>query len=244
MIGAHARKFFGDWDDVQSEEPTVIAEVAEGLVDKSRIVEVEHVDPAMLPRRTAYHAAKRLFDVVGSALALVVLAIPMAVVAIAIKIDSPGPALFMQERLGKDGKPFTLVKFRTMCVNAEQGGAQWAQDSDPRVTKLGRALRDTRFDEVPQFWGVIKGDLSIVGPRPERKVFYDEFCKYIHGFDQRMMVRPGITGLAQVEGGYDLLPEYKIEYDMRYIKEQNLLMDLRILAKTVGVVLRGEERRV
>ena len=226
MIGAHARKFFGDWDDVQSEEPTVIAEVAEGLVDKSRIVEVEHVDPAMLPRRTAYHAAKRLFDVVGSALALVVLAIPMAVVAIAIKIDSPGPALFMQERLGKEG------------------GAQWAQDSDPRVTKLGRALRDTRFDEVPQFWGVIKGDLSIVGPRPERKVFYDEFCKYIHGFDQRMMVRPGITGLAQVEGGYDLLPEYKIEYDMRYIKEQNLLMDLRILAKTVGVVLRGEERRV
>ena len=244
MVGANARRFFADWDDVQTDEAVVIAKVAEGLVDKSRIVEVEHLDPATLPKRTVYHAFKRGFDIVGSAVALVVLAIPMAMVAIAIKLDSPGPVLFRQERLGKDGKPFTLVKFRTMCVNAEQGGAQWALDGDPRVTKLGRFLRDTRFDEVPQFWGVIKGDLSIVGPRPERKVFYNEFCKYIHGFDQRMMVRPGITGLAQVEGGYDLLPEYKIVYDMQYIRDQNLLMDLWILAKTVGVVLRGEERRI
>ncbi len=235
---AHAEGLLGGWNDVQSDEPMVIAKVAEGLVDKSRVVEVERVDPATLPRRTVYRAFKRGFDVVGSAVALAVLAVPMAAVAVAVKIDSPGPVFFKQERLGKDGKPFTLVKFRTMCVNAEEEGAQWALDGDPRVTKLGRALRNTRFDEVPQFWGVIKGDLSIVGPRPERKVFYDEFCKYIHGFEQRMMVRPGITGLAQVEGGYDLLPEYKIQYDMKYIKEQNLFMDLRILAKTVGVVLK------
>ena len=235
---AHAEGLLGGWNDVQSDEPMVIAKVAEGLVDKSRVVEVERVDPATLPRRTVYRAFKRGVDVVGSAVALAVLAVPMAAVAVAVKIDSPGPVFFKQERLGKDGKPFTLVKFRTMCVNAEEEGAQWALDGDPRVTKLGRALRNTRFDEVPQFWGVIKGDLSIVGPRPERKVFYDEFCKYIHGFEQRMMVRPGITGLAQVEGGYDLLPEYKIQYDMKYIKEQNLFMDLRILAKTVGVVLK------
>jgi lipopolysaccharide/colanic/teichoic acid biosynthesis glycosyltransferase len=239
---AHAEGLLGGWNDVQSDEPVVIAKVAEGLVDKSRVVEVEWVDPATLPRRTVYRAFKRGFDVVGSAVALVVLAVPMAAVAVAVKIDSPGPVFFKQERLGKDGKPFTLVKFRTMCVNAEEEGAQWALDGDPRVTKLGRVLRNTRFDEVPQFWGVIKGDLSIVGPRPERKVFYDEFCKYIHGFEQRMMVRPGITGLAQVEGGYDLLPEYKIQYDMKYIKEQNLFMDLRILAKTVGVVLKAGER--
>ena len=224
---------------LQSDEALVIAQVAEELVDKSRVVEVERVDPTSLPRRPLYHVSKRVLDVVGSTVALVVLAIPMALVATAVKLDSPGPVFYFQERLGKDGKPFMLVKFRTMIVDAERDGAQWAVDGDPRVTKLGRFLRDTRFDEVPQFWGVIKGDLSIVGPRPERKVFYDEFCKYIHGFDQRMMVRPGITGLAQVEGGYDLLPEHKIQYDMQYIKNQNMLMDLRILAKTVKVVLRG-----
>lgn len=241
-MSGQARRLFAERGDVRPDEDIEIAKVAEGLVDRSRIVEVEHVDMASLPKRRAYHAFKRGFDVVGSAAALLVLAVPIAIVAAAVKVDSPGPVFFKQERLGKDGKPFTLVKFRTMCVNAEEEGAQWALDGDPRVTRLGRVLRDTRFDEVPQFWGVIKGDLSIVGPRPERKVFYDEFCKYIHGFEQRMMVRPGITGLAQVEGGYDLLPEYKIVYDMKYIKEQNLLMDLRILAKTVCVVLRGEER--
>lgn len=228
-------------EQLQPDEAFMIAAISEGLVDKTRIVEVERLDPSSLPKRTAYHAVKRTFDVVGSVFALTLLAIPMAIVAAAIKLDSPGPVFFFQERLGKDGKPFTLVKFRTMRVDAEAEGAQWAVDGDPRVTKLGRILRMTRFDEVPQFLGVIKGDLSIVGPRPERKVFYDEFCKYIHGFEQRMIVRPGITGLAQVEGGYSLLPEYKIKYDMKYIKEQSLLMDLRILWKTVGVVVRGCE---
>ena len=219
-----------------------IAEASSGLVDHSRIVEVEQLEPDQVRKRLGYLAIKRIFDVLASAVALVILAIPMLFVAAKIKADSPGPVFYVQERLGKDGKPFKLVKFRTMRVDAEAGSAQWATNDDPRVTPFGRKLRQSRFDETPQFWGVIKGDLSLVGPRPERAVFYREFNKYIHGFDQRLLVRPGITGLAQVNGGYDLLPEKKIVYDLDYIKRASVLLDLKIMFQTVGVVLGGSSR--
>ena len=210
-----------------------------GLVDTDRIVKVETIDPVALPDRRGYLLVKRVADVMLSLVALAVLAIPMALLALAVKLDSPGPVFYRQERLGKNGKPFQLVKFRSMCTDAEKAGAQWAKEHDTRVTRMGHIMRACRLDELPQFWGVVKGDLSLVGPRPERAVFYDAFEKYIPGFKQRLMVTPGITGLAQVNGGYDLKPAEKIQYDVEYIKRQSLGMDTAILMKTVMTVLLG-----
>ena len=190
--------------------------------------------------RSAYCAVKRMFDIIMSLIAIIVLAVPMIIIAIAIKITSDGTVLYKQERLGLDGKPFMIVKFRTMDMDAEASGARWsAGDDDPRIFPLGRFLRKTRLDELPQLWNILKGELSIVGPRPERECFYKEFETYIHGFSNRLKVKPGLTGLAQVNGGYDLKPEEKIVFDMEYIRERSVLMDLGIILKTVGVVVFG-----
>ena len=121
--------------------------------------------------------------------------------------------------------------------------AQWAQDEDPRVTPFGKVMRKTRLDEIPQFWNVFKGDMSLIGPRPERPAFCDEFEKRIHGWHYRTMVRPGISGLAQVTGGYDLLPSEKVLFDLQYIKTRNIKMDLVIMLKTLGVVSTGDGAR-
>ena len=210
-----------------------------GLVDTDRVIEVERIDPTALPDRRGYFFVKRVADVTLSLAALAVLAVPMAVIALAVKLDSPGPVFYRQERLGKNGKAFQLVKFRSMWTDAEKNGAQWAKAHDSRVTRMGRIMRVCRLDELPQFWGVVKGDLSLVGPRPERAVFYDAFERYIPGFKQRLMVTPGITGLAQVNGGYDLKPAEKIQYDIEYIKKQSFSMDMLILLKTITIVLLG-----
>ena len=210
-----------------------------GLVDTDRIVKVETIDPAALPDRRGYLLVKRIADVALSLTALTVLALPMALIAIAVKLDSPGPVFYRQERLGKNGRPFQLVKFRSMRTDAEKAGAQWAKEHDSRVTRMGRIMRACRLDELPQFWSVVKGDLSLVGPRPEHAVFYEAFEKYIPGFKQRLLVTLGITGLAQVNGGYDLKPAEKIQYDVEYIKHQLLGMDLSILVKMVMIVLLG-----
>lgn len=183
-----------------------------------------------------YDAFKRFFDIIASFVALIITLIPMCVIAAVIKSDSPGPALFNQERLGKDSRPFVMYKFRTMHLDAERNGAIWAERDDPRCTKFGRFLRKTRLDELPQFWNILKGDMSFVGPRPERACFYEEFEKYIHGFSRRMAVKPGLTGHAQVNGGYDLSPEEKIVYDIEYIKKRSVLMDVRCIVKTFQVV--------
>lgn len=183
-----------------------------------------------------YLFLKRTFDVAVSAVLIVLLALPMLFIAILIRLDSPGPALFRQERLGKDGQPFTIMKFRSMRLDAEENGPQWADKDDPRCTHLGRVLRKSRLDELPQLWNILKGDMSFVGPRPERKCFYDEFETYIHGFHNRLIVKPGLTGWAQVNGGYDLKPEEKIVYDMEYIQSCSIGMDLKCLLKTVRLV--------
>lgn len=220
-----------------------VRETVSKLVDTSIVIELERIDPDCLPKKTGYCILKRVFDVASSSVALVLCAIPMGIIAILVKADSPGPVFYRQERLGLNGKPITITKFRSMREDAEVMGAQWAEGEDPRVTKIGAKLRQSRLDELPQFWAVIKGDLSLVGPRPERKVFYDEFEKYIHGFSQRMLVTPGISGLAQVNGGYDLLPAEKVVYDLDYIKNRSLLMDLKIIFKTIGVIFSHEGAR-
>ncbi len=202
----------------------------------------------MLPRvelvpKPFYAFAKRAFDIVSCSVALIVLAVPMLLVAAKVKLDSPGPAIYAQRRVGKDGRVFEMYKFRSMYLDAEAKGARWAAGDDPRVTPFGRLMRKTRVDELPQLWNVVRGDMSLVGPRPERPVFAERFEKRIVGFSQRTLVRPGISGLAQVTGGYELLPKDKVLYDLEYIERCSVLMDLRIMAKTVGIVLTGRGAR-
>lgn len=190
-----------------------------------------------------YRFVKRAFDLVSTGCALVVLAIPMGVIALKIKSESPGPAIYAQERVGKGGKPFMVYKFRSMYIDAEARGARWAQGNDPRVTPFGKVMRQTRIDEIPQFWNVLKGDMSLVGPRPERPAFCDEFEKRIVGWHYRTAVKPGLSGLAQVTGGYDLLPKEKVRLDLWYIEHRSLAQDWRIILKTLGVVKTGEGAR-
>ena len=190
-----------------------------------------------------YRFAKRAFDIVSCVCALILLAIPMGVIALKIKLESPGPVIYAQRRVGKNGKIFNVYKFRSMYVDAEKRGAQWAQGDDPRVTPFGKVMRKTRMDEIPQFWNVLKGDMSLIGPRPERPAFCAEFEKRIHGWHYRTMVAPGLSGLAQVTGGYDLLPKEKVVLDLEYIEHRSIAMDLKIILKTLGVVSTGEGAR-
>ncbi|MBQ7922076.1 MAG: sugar transferase [Clostridia bacterium] len=188
--------------------------------------------------KSAYLFFKRAFDIVFSLMALLVLAIPMLLIALLVKCTSHGKVFYCQERLGLGGKKINVIKFRTMCVDAEKNGAQWSTgEKDPRITPVGRFLRNTRLDELPQFWCILKGEMSVVGPRPEREVFYDAFEQYIHGFRERLKVKPGLTGLAQVNGGYFLKPEKKILYDIEYIKTRSMWLDIKIIFQTVLVVL-------
>lgn len=191
----------------------------------------------------AFLVLKRTFDIVVAACAGLVLLIPMLIIALLVRIDSNGPALFRQERLGVNGKPFMMYKFRSMYLDAEASGPKWADKNDCRCTKMGRFLRKSRIDELPQLFNILRGDMSFVGPRPERACFYDEFEKYIPTFRDRLLVRPGLTGLAQVNGGYELKPEEKIVYDMEYIVNRSVKMDLLCLWRTVLVVFSHDGAR-
>jgi lipopolysaccharide/colanic/teichoic acid biosynthesis glycosyltransferase len=162
----------------------------------------------------------------------------MAVVAVAVRLTSRGPVLFRQERLGKDRRPFTMFKFRTMRADAERGtGPVLATENDPRVTWLGRSLRAARLDELPQLWNVLRGDMSFVGPRPERPEFVRAFERDIHGYAERFKIRPGLTGYAQVNGEYHTSAATKLKYDLAYIYNRSLWLDFRILSETVKVIM-------
>jgi len=205
--------------------------------------QIYFIENAVPKNGQAYRVCKRLFDVLFSLVVGILLLVPMLVIALLIRIDSPGKALFLQERLGKGGKPFMICKFRTMRVDAEAGGPQWAKENDKRCTRLGRVLRKCRLDELPQVWNILIGDMSLVGPRPERACFYEEFETYIHGFHNRLAVTPGLTGLAQVNGGYELRPEEKILYDMEYIRTRSLWLDLKCIVKTMKLIFTHEGAR-
>lgn len=198
-----------------------------------RLYHIERPEPRA---GRAYLAGKRVFDFCVALIGLMILAIPMCIIAILIRIDSPGDAFFRQERLGKDGRPFTMYKFRSMRTDAEADGPKWAEAQDDRCTKIGRKLRRSRLDELPQLLNILRGDMSLVGPRPERAYFYEKFETYIDGFSYRLLVTPGLTGLAQVSGGYELKPEEKIVYDIEYIRIRSVRMDLTCIWKTFSLV--------
>lgn len=218
-------------EKIETETKIIMPFVNEG----GKVYQIEKLDK--IKKNYFYLFIKRFFDLFCSFLGIVILLVPMFIIGIIVKSTSKGPAIYSQERLGINGKPFKLLKFRSMFLDAEANGAQWSQgDNDNRITKIGRILRKSRLDELPQLFNIFVGQMSLVGPRPERAVFYNEFEKYIPGFSQRLIVKPGLTGHAQVNGGYDLKPEEKIILDIEYIKKMSLWFDIKILFKTVLIV--------
>lgn len=190
--------------------------------------------------RPATRRLKRLLDVVMAFAGLVLAAPIVLLTVVAIAIDSPGPILYRQVRAGELGRPFTLYKFRSMRIDAEKLGAQFAQENDPRVTRVGRFIRKTRIDELPQLWNVLRGEMSMVGPRPERPVFIEQLEQQVPYFKQRLYVKPGVTGHAQVRCRYGATAEdhlEKLQYDLYYIKSYSVMFDLSIMLDTIKVVL-------
>jgi exopolysaccharide biosynthesis polyprenyl glycosylphosphotransferase len=219
----------------------LVPDLYEIMLSQARLDQVDDVPVFAVGRLTISEEAliiKRLSDIALSLVALVITAPLSILAALAIKLDSPGPVFYLQKRLTLQGKPFNLYKFRTMVVNAEkESGPVLATENDPRITRVGRFLRRTRIDEIPQLFNVLKGDMSIVGPRPERPFFVDELVKETPEYAYRMNVKSGITGLAQIAGKYSTSPENKLKYDLLYTKSYSFSRDLAILLQTVKVIL-------
>ena len=197
--------------------------------------------------RTSFDKFKRMMDIFLSAVGLTVTMPLVALAALLIKLTSKGPVIYKQDRVGKDGEIFRIYKLRTMRVDAEKNtGAVWATENDPRITPIGKILRKTRIDEIPQLLNVSKGEMSIIGPRPERPEMVRDFRTMICDYEKRLMVKPGITGIAQIFHKYDETiadVRKKIKYDILYIKKMCLFTDLSILAQTFVVVLTGRGAR-
>lgn len=194
--------------------------------------------------REASWWAKRAVDLAGASVGLAVLVLAFPVIALAILVDSGAPIFYRQRRIGRGGTPFEVVKFRTMVIDAEQPGEpRWADRDDPRTTRVGRLLRRLRFDELPQFWSVLRGDMSIVGPRPERPEFVAHLQRNIPFYRARLLVPPGLTGWAQVNLPYSdsiHTAREKLEHDLYYVKHRTILFDLAIILRTFRTVLRLE----
>ncbi len=187
-------------------------------------------------------ATKRAFDIVAALALITAFSWLLILTAIAIRLDSPGPALYRQRRVGKDGKQFDIFKFRSMRADAEKNGAQWARADDDRITRVGRFIRRTRIDEIPQAFNILRGEMSFVGPRPERPEFVTTLEKDIPHYHDRHIVKPGITGWAQVRHEYTASVEgarEKLCYDLFYVKHFSLLLDLLIVLMTVRVAVLG-----
>ncbi len=183
----------------------------------------------------------------GVALVGALVSLPIALLtALLIKLESPGPALYRQERVGKNGRPFTIMKFRSMRLDAEKDGPVWAQTGDDRTTRVGRVIRKIRVDEIPQFWNILKGEMNFVGPRPERPHFVAQLAEEIPFYAQRHLIPPGLTGWAQIKYPYGSSIEdarQKLQYDLYYIKNQSLVLDAVILFETVKTILFGRGAR-
>jgi sugar transferase (PEP-CTERM system associated) len=210
---------------------------------------VDDLKPSWLIFSDGFHASrvtrvlKRTFDLVLAIVGFVPAAPLMLLTALAVKLDSRGPALYRQERVGENGRVFTLCKFRSMRIDAEQGTPIWAKDKDDRVTRVGRFIRLTRLDELPQLWNVLRGDMSFVGPRPERPFFVEQLAAVIPFYMARHAVKPGVTGWAQVKYRYGSSIEdalEKLRYDLYYIKHLSLVFDFTILVDTVKVIVSGK----
>ena len=189
-----------------------------------------------------YQGIKRIIDIVASLVGLILTAPLIALSALAVKLESKGPAFYSQVRVGRFNRPFRIYKLRTMVQDSEKGGAQWAKKNDSRVTLVGKFLRKTRLDELPQFWNVLKGEMSLVGPRPERPEFVEDLGKEIPFYLQRHLIKPGLTGWAQINYPYGASVDdayNKLTYDFYYIKNASMGLDLQIFLRTIGTVMKG-----
>jgi len=214
---------------------------------------VERINPSWLIFSDGFVKAplsrftKRIVGLVLASLMFLILSPLLVLVSVAIKLDSKGSILFSQERVGENGDIFTLYKFRSMRTDAETlSGPVWAEEDDPRVTRVGRIIRKLRMDELPQLWNVIKGDMSLVGPRPERPYFVEKLKQKVPYYNQRFAVKPGVTGWAQVMYPYGATEKdalEKLKYDLYYIKNMSLIMDLMVIFHTVKIVLLGRGSR-
>jgi exopolysaccharide biosynthesis polyprenyl glycosylphosphotransferase len=219
-------------------------EILSGQAKTSQIYGMPLIDimPQLMPEWEK--KIKRVLDIVISLFILIITLPVCLVTAIAIKLDSKGPVFFRQERCGLNGKSFTIVKFRSMVENAEEmSGPVWSQKDDPRITRVGKLIRKVRIDEIPQMINVLKGEMSIVGPRPERPFFVNMLAEEIPYYKRRLRVRPGITGWAQVKHKYDESVEdvkVKLRYDLFYIENMSLRMDFKIILRTIYVILFGK----
>jgi len=178
---------------------------------------------------------KRLFDLLVSLSAIVVLSPVFVVIVIAIKLSSKGPAIFRQQRAGKDGKPFVFYKFRTMKLNADPFGPSPKSSEDPRLTKVGMLLREYSLDELPQLFNILKGDMSIIGPRP---LYVSQMVEWDERQKKRLLVKPGLTGLAQIQGRGELTREEKLELDVKYVETASFLTDIKIILATIAQVFK------
>lgn len=219
----------------------LIPELYEILLHKAVFQKVDDVPIFRLEGlqlSTGQAIAKRALDLCLSGIGLVLLAVLLPFIWLAIQISSPGPIFYYQERIGQYGKPFKIIKFRTMVPDAEKmTGPVLATENDPRITGVGKILRATRIDELPQLVNVFKGEMSFVGPRPERQVFIDQFNEILPYYEYRLTVKPGITGLAQVLGKYDTDVADKLRYDLMYIRDYSIWLDLQLIFQTLRVVL-------
>lgn len=224
MMGQYVEKFE---EDVCNFSIEIVANIDYSIVNDSFLFKIYH----------------RILDIIISIIGLII-SIPMIIVfGFLIKKEDGGPIFYKQDRLGKDGKIIFIYKLRSMRINSETNGAMWAEKNDPRITKVGKFIRKTRIDEIPQFLNILKGEMSIIGPRPERPTLTMEFNDEIPGFINRLVIKPGLTGYAQVHGGYEISPEDKIKEDLYYIKNRSVFLDLSILFKTVKVIFTGEGAR-
>ena len=204
--------------------------------DISHTFDTPFIRTKRMPVKWYYPFLKRTFDIVCSGAALIILLPVFIVVAIAIKAHDGGPVFFFQKRVTKDNKEFMIYKFRSMITDAEAHGMRRATDNDDRITPVGKIIRATRIDELPQLLNILKGDMSIVGPRPERIELNDAYTKQLPEFALRLKVRAGLTGYAQVFGKYNTTPEDKLKLDLLYINQQSVLLDLKLILYTIKIM--------
>jgi lipopolysaccharide/colanic/teichoic acid biosynthesis glycosyltransferase len=221
-------------------------DASHGRIDLDTLPAGWLAEAAVAREGRAARVLRRGFDILGS-IALLLAVLPVLLLtALAIRLESRGPVFYRQERVGKDGRVFTLFKFRSMAVDAEQGGPRWALPRDPRVTRVGRIIRLTRIDEIPQVINVLRGEMALIGPRPERPAFVEQLAAVIPHYRSRHAVRPGITGWAQVNYPYGASVDdarNKLAYDLFYIQRRSMALDLSIIAGTIRVVVLQEGAR-
>lgn len=205
--------------------------------------EAAHILDVYSSTNRVYEIVGRISDIVISIIGLLFTLPILILFSFAIMLETKGPAVYSQIRVGKGGRLFKIYKLRSMRLDSEKDGIKWAEENDHRIIKVGRVIRRMRIDEIPQLFNVLKGDMSVIGPRPERPFFTIEFNRKIPGFINRLRVKPGLTGWAQVNGGYNITPEEKFKLDMYYIENRCIGMDLLIMLKTLIVVITGEGAR-